>query len=162
MKIHWTSPVFVTVVNIIWYMIIISVFGGLGFLNEYARFGPNSELKFLFTSIDTWTKWGFLFVFTVINKFIQIYVSDILYPWIVNNVQNKKISIYSYNKFTVIMLVDIYFITVTIGSFIGVYLVLTQLDFLLAVLFSQVAATTLTTWLYLRKKTRYNEFLEIQ
>jgi len=148
------SPIIATIVNVVWLVTVVSVFSGMGFLNRYIAFGPNSELTFLNVVIDTWEKWTILIIYTLASNVVQIYTSDVIYPWIVTQVQNIKTPLI-YSKGGTISMVLFYNFSVTFGSFIGIYIVFTQADFMIATIIAQLITNAITTCIYIKKKDEY-------
>lgn len=148
------SPVVATVVNVVWLAVVVVVFASMGFLDKYMSFGPDPSLKFLNITVDTWEKWSILIVYTLASNVVQIYTSDVIYPWIVTQVQNTKTPLI-YSKGRSVAMVLLYNFSVTFGSFIGIYIVFTQADFMLATIIAQLSTNAVTTTLYIRKKDGY-------
>ncbi len=138
----------------VWFLIIIVVFSSMGFMDQYMSVGPNVNLKFMNIVVDTWSRWAILMGYTLISNVIQIYTSDVIYPWVVTQVQNTMVPL-EYSKSRTISMVLLYNFSVTFGSFLGVYIMFTQVDFLLATLTAQVTTNAITTYLYIKSKSEH-------
>ena len=68
-----------------WLFVIIMLFFAVSELdarNELLRFGHNERLYFAGLKIDTWTKWGVLMSFLVLDSCVNKICTDLMAAWI--------------------------------------------------------------------------------
>lgn len=92
--------------------------------------GPQPKLKFLNFSIDTWTKYSGFLIWLILDTVINTAGELIIYPWITNEVMDKKtITLSGTYRETLLTSTGYEFYSSVRGIFI-IYFSFTQIDFL--------------------------------
>lgn len=144
----------------VWMIIVTCMMFAFGFTNsDFFKFGPNSSVKFFQTTIDTWGKWLCVVIYTIINQIIQTYGLETITPWMLNEVQNKRVHTLQESPARTQIVIQIWYIYMWSGRIFGIQIMLTQIDFLFVVLLSDLIATFATTQLYIRQKHRKKLYL---
>jgi len=84
---------FSTHIVLLWCLLICSL---MGIFHEYFddpmyyRFGPHPDFKLLGFTVDTYSKYFMIIVYTFINTYIRNINSDILKPWVTHNLENTN------------------------------------------------------------------------
>lgn len=120
--------------------------------SDFFKFGPSKTVHFFKIPVDTWGKWTCVVVYTVFNQLIQTYGLETISPWMINEIQNRKVKTIQYSPKIVQAIIQIWYIYMWSGRIFGIQIMLSQFDFLLVVLISDLFATALTTRLYLTSK----------
>ena len=155
------NPQIAIVVIAIWMTIVCILMSVIGFVDSpFFHFGPSSNVHFFNNTIDTWKKWGFVVIYTVINQFIQTYGLETITPWMINEVQNKRTRTLHQSPTMIQCIIQIWYIYMWSGRIFGIQIMLTQIDFLLVVLISDLIATFITTRMYITSRRADSEPLD--
>jgi hypothetical protein len=147
-----TSPVVVLSCGYV-LLIIISIssrYIGLYTDNEFFQWGPPiTIINFKITSdAGFWVLWFVYFIHQLMNT----WVSEVVYPWIINEVQDPKANSLRYSRVGSIMLVNLHAIYSTLDMIFIVNGAISQVSLLAAIIFSNVICVTIVNWRYLSKK----------
>lgn len=155
------DPRFVISIIVLWLVIVCILMSLAGFVdNGFVRFGPSSRVKFFRTPIDTWGRWFAVVGYTLINQLIQTYGLETITPWMLNSVQNKKDLDLAFSPAVTQIVIQIWYIYLWTGRIFGIQIMLSQIDFLVVVLFSDLVMTFITTGMYIRHKKRAKNVIQ--
>lgn len=115
---------------------------------SYFKFGPHNELRFLGLQINSLTAWAWLMGFTVLTQTLKIVADEVLNPWILHSVMNDVTRVQGYAESMVIC--ELYYAFSCLVRFVQVSVSVSQIDFVLALLLTDVAVSAYTTDRYLR------------
>lgn len=138
---------------------IISISGYVIYLQDnnyivFFNFGPNSNVNFIGIAVDNWAKWSQLMTFTIVTQSLKMMADEIISPWILNTIMDDKSIIHSddidYYKSQFIC--QTYYLFSAIVKFVQISISITQLDFVLAYISTDIVISVYTTHMYLKSK----------
>ena len=154
----WLRVTTVISVLAVWMVIITLMPIILGFTEStFFSFGPNTTVAFFGMRVDTWPRWVFIIVYIVINQILQTYGLETITPWMINEIQNKKVKHMSMSPLMTQLVLGLWTIYLWSGRLFGLQVMISQIDFLICVLISDLFATALVTQMYIREK-KANEY----
>ena len=140
------------------------MFAHLGLLDSnYTTMGPSEHTIFLSVVLNTWNKWGLVALYTIISSAIGDFAADSLTPFFINVVSDGKCKYIPYTKTTCILIIQASAIYGTLISCIGIHLILSQIDFVVIRLLTDLCVNVYTNSRLLRNK-EYNpvKFREVE
>ena len=127
--------------------------------SNFLLFGPNNVNKLLGVPLDSWFKWWVTAIYTFISTAIAAFAGDSLLPFINNTIQDHKTEYIPYSKFTCLLIIQIFTVYAVIMSVIGMFVALTQVDFMLIRIAADIMVNHYTTFWFLRgKKVDFNKY----
>jgi hypothetical protein len=136
-----------------WLVIVLSVFSHLGITNtQFMSFGPSSNTYFMGIKLDTWYAWNWVALFTFTSTAVNDFVGDSVVPWIQNTVQDHKTRYIPYSKFMCWLITQCWSFYCCAMSIFSIYLLMSQIDFLIIRAFADGLVNTYTTYKFLRGK----------
>lgn len=153
-------------VLMVWLVIVMTVFKDIGLLDtSFMQFGPCSTAKFMGVVLDTWYKWGMVASFTLLNTSVNDFMSDAISPWILNTITDHKSKFIPYPKHTCLLIAQLWAVYCNLMSVFGMFLAMTQIDFVLIRMMADLTVNTYTNLKFMRFKEyssdKYNE-IELQ
>ena len=153
-------------VLMVWLIIVMTVFKDIGLLDtSFMQFGPCSTAKFMGVVLDTWYKWGMVAGFTLLNTSVNDFMSDAISPWILNTITDHKSKFIPYPKHTCLLIAQLWSVYCNLMSVFGMFLAMTQIDFVLIRMMADLTVNTYTNLKFMRFKEyssdKYNE-IELQ
>jgi hypothetical protein len=134
--------------------------------SPFLQFGPNNHTKLFGVAVDTWGKWWVVTIYTFVSTGIAAFASDSIAPFITNTVQDHKTVYIPYSKGMCLLIIQIFTTYSVVVSIIGLFVALTQVDFTIVRLLSDLIINHVTTAYFLRGKVvnaqRYNAWQESQ
>ena len=149
-----------------WLTVVMTVFKDIGLLDtSFMKFGPSSTAKFMGVVLDTWYKWGMVAGFTLVNTSVNDFMSDAISPWIINTITDHKSKYIPYPKYMCLGISQLWSIYCNLMSVFGMFLAMTQMDFVLIRMLADLTVNTYTNLKFMRNKeyssTKYND-IEMQ
>lgn len=136
-----------------WLVIVLGTFWELGVMEtQFVSFGPSENTFFMGICLNSWSRWGMVASFTFVSTAVNDFVGDALVPFITNAIQDHKTMYLPYSKFTcwaITQALSIYGCTMSIFS---IYLLLSQLDFMLLRLAADSMVNLYTTYRFMKGK----------
>ena len=120
--------------------------------SPFLSFGPNEQNKLLGVKLDNWTKWWVTAVYTFVSTAIAAFSGDSIVPFITNTIMDHKTTYIPYSKFTCLMIIQVFTVYGVIMSVIGMFVALTQVDFMLIRILADILINYYTTARFLRGK----------
>lgn len=140
-------------VLMVWLCIVMTAFKDLGLLDtNFMNFGPSVDTKFMGVVLDTWYKWGMVATFTFVNTSINDFMSDAISPWILNTITDHKTKFIPYRKCTCLLISQVWSIYCNIMSVFGLFLAMSQIDFVLIRTMADLTVNTYTNMKFMRNK----------
>lgn len=134
--------------------------------SPFLQFGPNNHTKLFGVAVDTWGKWWVVTIYTFVSTGIAAFASDSIAPFITNTVQDHKTVYIPYSKGMCLLIIQIFTTYSVVVSIIGLFVALTQVDFTIVRLLSDLIINHVTTAYFLRGKVvnaqRYHAWQESQ
>lgn len=132
--------------------------------SSFLSFGPNKRTKLMGVTLDTWGKWWCVAIYTFVSTSLAAFASDAVVPWITNTVQDHKTKYIPYSKLTCLVIIQVFTVYAVIMSVIGMFVALTQIDFMFIRIVADLIVNHYTTYWFLRQKEtdplRYQELQE--
>jgi len=143
---------FFTLLLVIWGVIFTLILFSL--TNEKINFifGPSENRMFLSININTWQKWIIIALLVMIDKFINSLGVDIIGSWLSHTIADHKTTILPYSKNICYIISNVYSFYYNIRYIITLQLLISQIDFALLRVLSDVIATQYSTYLHIKEK----------
>jgi hypothetical protein len=153
-------------VLMLWLIIVMTVFKDIGLLEtSFMSFGPSQTAKFMGVQLDSWYKWGMVAGFTLVNTSVNDFMSDAISPWIINTITDHKNKFIPYPKYICLGISQLWAIYCNLMSVFGMFLAMTQIDFVLIRMLADLTVNTYTNLKFMRYKeyssSKYND-IELQ
>mgnify|MGYP006223079705 FL=1 len=120
--------------------------------SPFLSFGPNEHTRLFGVALDTWGKWWCVAIYTFLSTAIAAFASDSVSPFILNTVQDHKTVYIPYPKWVCVVIIQVYTCYAVVVTIIGLFVALTQIDFTLIRLLSDLIVNHVTTAYFLRSK----------
>jgi hypothetical protein len=120
--------------------------------SKFLVLGPNESNQLLGVKMDTWFKWWVTAIYTFLSTAIAAFAGDALCPFFSNVIEDHKTKHIPYSKFTCLLIVQCFTIYGVIMSVIGMFVALTQVDFMLIRIAADLLVNSHTTYYFLRGK----------
>lgn len=144
----------VTMFLMVWLSIVLIVFKDIGLLDtKFMTLGPSDSTVFMGVTLNTWYKWGLVAAFTFINTSVNDFVSDALSPWILNTITDHKTRFIPYSKPICLLITQTWSVYCNIMSVFGIFLAMSQIDFVLIRMVADLMVNAYTTTKFMRNKT---------
>ena len=115
--------------------------------------------------LDTWYKWGMVAGFTLVNTSVNDFMSDAISPWILNTITDHKNKFIPYPKYVCLGISQLWSVYCNLMSVFGMFLAMTQMDFVLIRMLADLTVNTYTNLKFMRFKeyssSKYND-IEMQ
>lgn len=136
-----------------WLILVMTLFKDIGLLDTtFMQFGPSATAKFMGVQLDTWYKWGMVATFTMVNTSMNDFMSDAISPWILNTITDHKSRYIPYPKYMCLLIAQLWAIYCNLMSVFGMFLAMTQIDFVLIRMFADLTVNTYTNLKFMRHK----------
>lgn len=130
--------------------------------SSFLSFGPNPRTALFGVQLDSWFKWWVVAIYTFVSTTIAAFASDSIVPWVTNTIQDHKTKYIPYPPWVCIMIIQLFTIYAVIMSVIGLFVALSQVDFMLIRLIADILVNHITTLYFVRDKVvdpaRYREW----
>jgi len=130
--------------------------------SNFLTVGPNPANQLLGVRMDTWFKWWVTAIYTFVSTAIAAFAGDALCLFFTNVIEDHKTQFIPYSKFTCLMMVQCFTVYGVTMSVIGMFVALTQVDFMLIRIAADLVVNAYTTNYFLRGKevdaSRYNSW----
>jgi len=134
--------------------------------SNFLMLGPNTRNQLFGVKMDTWFKWWVTAIYTFVSTAIAAFASDALCPFFTNVIEDHKTIHIPYSKFTCLMIVQVFTIYGVIMRVIGMFVALTQVDFMFIRIAADLIVNAHTTYYFLRGKivnpALYNQWKDSQ
>lgn len=120
--------------------------------SPFLSFGPSQRTELFGVKLDSWLKWWAVAVYTFIATAIAAFSSDSVVPWITNTIQDHKTQFIPYSKWVCLIIIQVFTFYAVTQSVIGLFVALTQVDFLIIRLAADLLVNHYTTFYFLKHK----------
>lgn len=120
--------------------------------SPFLNFGPSPRTELFGVKLDSWSVWWAVAVYTFLSTAIAAFASDSVVPWITNTVQDHKTHYIPYSKVTCWWIIQVFTFYGVTQSIIGLFVALTQVDFMLIRLLADFLVNHFTTFWFLKDK----------
>ena len=144
----------ITILILIWSVVCAFTFFVIMYSDNspFLNFGPSDRTELFGVTLDSWPVWWAVAIYTFISTAIGGYASDSIIPWITNTIQDHKTEWIPYSKFTCMMIIQVFTFYGVTQSIIGLFVALTQVDFMFIRLAADILVNYFTTKWFLRSK----------
>lgn len=143
-----------TILLVSWMTVTCTIFNHLGaFSDSFMTIGPSDKTVFMAMKIDTWEKWYALAGFSMLNTMMNEFIGSALEPWFTNTIQDQKTRYLDHSKAECVTISLMYDIYRHVMSIFGLYLMFSQVDFLIIRTIADVIVTLFTTMEWMKNKT---------
>ena len=140
-------------VLMLWLTLVMTLFKDIGLLDtSFMQFGPSGTAKFMGVVLDTWYKWGMVALFTLVNTSMNDFMSDAISPWLLNTITDHKSRYIPYPKYVCLGISQMWSIYCNLMSVFGMFLAMTQIDFVLIRMMADLTINTYTNLKFMRHK----------
>jgi hypothetical protein len=139
----------VAVARILWGWLFI-IFILLSTNTERTHFGPNDTLIIFETTINTKEKYAGIVVLSICNSAIRAMNTNVLYPWIINNIQDTKTD-QKVNEFNAYEITAVHSIYCFVDWYIYMNILLSQIDLFMIEVVVDLIVALFTTRYYLQR-----------
>lgn len=138
----------------VWSMLSACVFGFIMIMDNspFINFGPSPRTELFGVKLDTWWEWWAVALYTFFSTAIAAFSTDSVVPWITNTVQDHKNIFLPYSKFTCWLIIQVFTFYAVTQSVIGLFVALTQVDFMIIRMTADMIVNHFTTFWFLRNK----------
>lgn len=153
---------------LVWTVLTCVVFFWIMYVDHspFLQFGPNTHTKLFGVVLDSWSKWWAVTLYTFISTCVAAFASDSIVPFITNTIQDHKTIYIPYSKMTCLIVIQVFTCYSVVISIVGLFVALTQIDFTVVRLISDMIVNHITTAYFLRgkivDKNKYDAWLREQ
>lgn len=123
--------------------------------SPFFNFGPSSNVKFFGTTIDTYSKYFAVIIYTLVNQAVTTAGLETVTPWMINDIQNIHKKTITRSPAKIQFMIFVWYVYLWSGRIFGIQIMLSQIDFLFVVLLSDTVTTALITHMYVRAKNQH-------
>lgn len=153
----------VTLLILMWTLLSCGIFAYI-MIEDNSRFlnmGPSDKTELFGVKLNSWFIWWCVAIYTFVSTAIAAFASDSVMPWITNTIQDHKTKYIPYSNLTCWIIIQVFTFYVVTQSVIGLFVALTQVDFMLIRLGADVIVNHFTTQYFLKDKIydpqKYNQ-----
>ena len=128
--------------------------------SPFLSFGPNPGTVLFGFKLDTWTKWGCIAIYTFVSTCIADFTCDSVGPFVTNTIQDHKNLYIPYSKTTCVLIVQVFAVYAIIMNTIGLFVALSQIDFMMIRMFADLMVNYYTCNRFMRYKSVNAEMYE--
>lgn len=138
----------------VWSLLSVAVFGVIMLRDNssFLNFGPSARTELFGVKLDQWWEWWAVALYTFFSTAIAAFSTDSVVPWITNTVQDHKNIYLPFSKLTCWVIIQVFTFYAVTQSVIGLFVALTQVDFMLIRLLADMLVNHFTTYWFLRNK----------
>lgn len=133
--------------------ITITVLYSFGFYDDNSFFNWGPPIKLINVTIESKARFYGILVVFFIHQLINSWVSEAVYPWIVNKIQDSKTKHLEYSNSACLLIVNFHAVYSTLDMIFIVNGAISQISFLLMIILANIVSVTVINWSYLKKKT---------
>lgn len=131
------------------WIFILTAFISIITLNESINIGPSENLIIFGTTIDTTEKYAVIVILSICNSAVRTMNTHILYPWVINNIQDSKNQVNKYHAYEITAVHSIYGF---VDWYIYMNILLSQLDLFVLEMVVDLTMALLATKYYLERE----------
>ena len=150
-----TSPAFVQSIGYIFLIIVVIILHTtINTTTSTHFFSWGVPVKIFNYTIKTDAEFYLLLSIFFIHEIINAWVSQVVYPWIINNVQDSKCKQIKYSNIASLIIINANNIYGTLDIVFIISSINSQVSFLLAIILAQTISSTIINYRYLLAKTK--------
>jgi len=146
------SPVYSLLCGHIFMVIVILTLYGLGVYknNNYFSWGP--PIEFFTSEIESSTAFYVILVMIFVHQLITNWIYEVVYPWIINTIQNIKEQEIPYRKSTCLLIINMNSLYSQIHLAFIISGITSQISFLMVLVVADLITLSYINWQYLKTK----------
>lgn len=125
--------------------------------NPFFQWGP--PIQFFGKKIDTNTSFYLLHFLIFFHQIINNCVNTVVYPWILNSVQDPKNKNMEYNTFSSLLLINLFDIYSELDMVFIIGGFMSQISFVITIILANMITSTFINKKYLDLKSNVDEFM---
>ena len=137
------SPIYSLTFGYIYGIILLAIILGNSFFNNHSFFSWGTPVILFGTKIESKPTFYVILSLYFIHQLISNWINNTTYPWIINSVQNSKVSTSRFTKITTITLINLFNIYNQFNLLFIISSVTTQISFFLAILLANIISSTI-------------------
>jgi len=147
-----TSPLFVIAVAYLYVGVIGIVFYTENFYTNNSFFSWGPPVKFFNTTILTYKSFYTLQILIFFHQIVNNMVNSVVYPWILNSVQDPKNRVMQYPNWVCIFLVNAFDLYSELDMILIIMGFTSQISFIVTIVSANLITSTIINWKYLLSK----------
>jgi len=123
--------------------------------SDFFSFGPSQRLEFLEIKIHTWCRYTGVLIFLVCTQALKVFADETVSPFIINEIMQHSQETTIADNFSYMelqCLCQSYYVFSGISKLVTVFVSLTRVDLVLAIICTDVAISIYTTDRFLKTK----------
>lgn len=141
------------------YILIISfIFYNIGLYNDNQYFNWGPPVFIFQKKIDTQYGYYLIHVLIFCHQCINNWINSVVYPWIINQVQNTNCKKMDYGLATSLILINCFDLYSELDLMFIIIGLSTQISFLLTLTLSNMIVNTVINWRYILDKEEISEY----
>lgn len=131
--------------------IIISLYY-VGFYQDNAFFSWGPPLTYFGKRIDSWGNFNLILSIVFVHQLINNWVSEVVYPWIINNIQDPKSVRLQYGPRMSLILINLHAVYSQIDLLLLIGGLTSQISFTLIIMLANIITVSIINWKYISQK----------
>jgi hypothetical protein len=119
--------------------------------SQYFQWGP--PISFFFHTIETNTTFYLLMALIFVHQIITNWIYEVIYPWVINTVQNQRQTTLNYSKPVCLAIVNLNSLYNQIHLALIISGMTSQVSFLIALILADFITLSYINWYYIKDKT---------
>lgn len=148
----FTSPSITITIAYVYIIIMIISLHFAGFYQDSDFFNWGPPIKFFNKEISTQRQFYGLHCLIFVHQFINNWVNNVVYPWIINNIQDHKTTEIEYSNRTALIIINLFNIYSEIDLVFVVMGFMSQISFVITVILCNIICGTFINMKYLEHK----------
>ena len=158
-----TSPVLSLSCAYIYVVIVAIILSSLGFYKNNTFFRWGTPVTFFGQDIVSDSSFYALLSMVFLHQLINNWVSTVVYPWIINQIQDYKTEQLQYSKPFSLLLINLHALYSNLDLMFIINGALSQVSFFLMILIADLISASIINWQYIRIKgtKEFSPLLEV-
>lgn len=149
-----TSPLVSISVGYSYVTILVIIFWRLGIHKSSSFFSFGIPIFFMGKEINDYPTYFALLSGFFIHQVINNWINNVVYPWIINYVQDNKSQNLYYSKAVSLLIINLFAMYSELDVMFIVMGLLTQFVFFLVLILANVVTSSIINWQYIKEKDR--------
>jgi hypothetical protein len=146
------SPVYSLICGHTFLIVIIFTFYGFGFYTDNEYFSWGVPVTFLTYNITSETTFYCLLVLIFFHQLISNWIYEVVYPWIINTIQNPRTTTLEYSKPTCLFIVNMNSLYNQLHMAFIINGITSQVSFLIILVIADFLTLSYINWKYIKHK----------
>lgn len=147
------SPIYSLMTGYSFIVVIVLTFYFTGFYDDSIYFTWGPPVVFFNHTVNTQTMFYVLLLLIFSHQLITNWISEVIFPWVINNVQNRQQEEVEYSKATCLTIVNLNALYNQIHLAFVISGITSQISFLVSLVLADFITLSIINWQYLKGKT---------